>query len=216
MRFCGRLRWRWRRRGIGNDGIGSGALFRRRLVRGNGRSWRHIRSRGQHVEDGGRGFDFDDRIVGQERAAHGANLFEVGEGAAIETLGLHLEPQQKLDFVGFAVEAAEALVEREVAILLDGNVGVLQDLGIKEAEGAAIGAESLIEGGGVKAVDQAIAAHEVLLGDSEPFEGEKLLGIGWLIGCDEVGAQARDGLDVFYADDGIGAGFEDMFACAHA
>ena len=129
---------------------------------------------------------------------------------------MRLEPEEELAVVGLAVEAAEALVESKVTVLRDGNLDVLNDFGIEEAERAAVGIEGLIEGGGVEAVCQAGATHEVLLGEGEAFEGEKLLRVGGLVIGDEIGAELGDDVEIFEANDGIGAGDEGMFAGAHA
>jgi hypothetical protein len=181
-----------------------------------GRRWGRRRCRGDHVEHGRRGLRVDDGIVGENGAAQGANTFELFGGAAIEALGLRLEPEEELAVVGLAVEAAEALVESKVTVLRDGNLDVLNDFGIEEAERASVGVEGLIEGCGVEAICQTGATHEVLLGEGETLKGEKLLGIGGLVIGDEIGAEVGDGLEVLEADDGIGAGDEGMLAGAHA
>jgi len=107
---------------------------------------------------------------------------------------------ERWDDFGLAIDVVEAEGEAEGAVLIDGRLNVLSELGALENSGVigrehsdveAIGEEAGLNGGE--------SVHGVLSdGDGDAFDGEALLGVDGLVGGDE-GA-------VLNADDGEGEG----------
>jgi hypothetical protein len=147
--------------------------------------------------------------------AEAADAFELLDGAAVEALGLGLDPEEDHDIAGLLIQATEALVRDEVAVLGSGDVDVLDHFEIEQAERATVGGEGFIEASGVHASFRPGTAVEGLLGEGDALDGPEFLGVDGLIGGDQVVAEVRDGIDFFEADDGKVLGEEGMFASNH-
>ena len=147
--------------------------------------------------------------------AEAADAFELLDGATVEALGLGLDAEEDHDIAGLLIQATEALVQDEVAVLGSGDVDVLDHFEIHQAERAAVGVEGFIEASGVHAGFHPGTAVEGLLGEGDALDGPEFLGVDGLVGGDQVVAEVRDGIDFLQADDGKVLGDEGMFAGDH-
>ncbi len=128
-------------------------------------------------------------------------------------LGLGLVAEEEAPGGGVVdVHFVEAVGE-EVALGLR-FVGVVFEFVVEGDVGDVVIAidEDFVEGGGAEAGLHAGDAEEAVLGEGDAFEGEEFLGVDGLVGGDEVGAEAVDGVAVFGVDDGEGVGGEGVFA----
>ena len=124
--------------------------------------------------------------------------------------GLGLVAEEEGPAVGLAGEAEETIGEAVVAVLGAGDfdVSISGEFLAHGCEGAIVGVESFVEGGGEEAGLEPGGAEDGLLGEGHAFEGEELLGVDGLVDGDEVELEAGDFLEVFESDDGEGGSGE--------
>jgi hypothetical protein len=146
----------------------------------------------------------------------GLQALEILEGAAIFAFGLDLIAQEQRPGVGSPVagHALEAIGEGVVAVLGFGDFDIAmadEVLGHGDEE-LARGVEGVVEATGEEAGFEACDAEDGLLGEGDALDGEQLLGVGGLVDGDKIGAEVRDFLEVFEADDGESGGGEAVLA----
>jgi len=142
-----------------------------------------------------------------------AEAVEFLDGAAVEAFGLGLIAEELSKGRGFGEEAVEAFGDEVVAVLGAADLKIVVDEdGADGGKGPAVVGDGLIEADCHHAGVEAFGAQESLLGEGDALDGEGLLGIDGLIGCDGVGAEAVDLLDVLEADDWKGGGVENVLA----
>ena len=132
------------------------------------------------------------------------------DGAAVVAFGLGLVAEEEgPGFLGFADEVVEAGGEAVSAVLGFDLFGGELEIDVEGDEGFfSVGMhEGAVEGEGEKAGFELGQAKDVVLGEGDAFDGEQFLGVGGLVGGDQVVAEAVDGVAVFDLDDvEVGAG----------
>jgi len=131
------------RRWLGGFGGCVGRGFGHRLVFDWG-------SEGDIIHHGRRWGGIDESVVG-ENVAKGADALKFLDGAPIEPLGLRLETQEERQIGASFIDAAESLDDQEIAVLGGGDVLVVDQFGLEEAERAALGIEGFVEECGIHA-----------------------------------------------------------------
>ena len=126
----------------------------------------------------------------RELVAELAEAVEVLDGAAVEALGLGLEAEEGGGDIGLAVEDIEAVGEPESAVLREGCLDALADLGSLEDVRLRWAAHGVVEAVGEEAGFEGIHAEHGMLGEGNAFDGEAFLGVDGLVGGDGVGDQA--------------------------
>ncbi|MGO9256497.1 MAG: hypothetical protein ACLQU1_09375 [Bryobacteraceae bacterium] len=99
-----------------------------------------------------------------------------------------------------------------VEVLAVGHFGAFEQSIADGFEKVSFVIEGLVDGAGEEAGLQAGGAHEGVLGESDAFDGEKLLGVDGLVGGGKILFQVGDRFQVFGANNGeVGSG-EAVFA----
>jgi hypothetical protein len=137
---------------------------------------------------------------------------EVLDGAAVEAVALGLVAEHELPRVAVDRHAVETVGEGVVPVLLGAGPFVRNKLGVDPVGEGVVGEEAVVQAYGEHAGFHAVTAKQRKLGDGDPLDGEELLGILREIGGDGIGAQLRQVVLVFDADDGGGGRGEAVFA----
>jgi hypothetical protein len=150
---------------------------------------------------------FVGRVVG-EVGAQGLEVLEVLDGAAVEALGLGLEPEENGDDARLPMKSKDTMAGPIGAALLESDLDAVGDLGVFEDPGLGGTLHGFLEAVGEEAGLESVEPEDGEVGEGDAINGEALLGSDGAEGGDGVGAEVGDELGVFNADDGILGGVE--------
>ena len=152
----------------------------------------------------------------RQLAAQGFEALEFLDCATVKAFGLSLVAEEEGPGVAVAGDTAEAFGEGVVAVLGAGDLQVADQVFGHGDDGVAGTVQGFVQAGGEEAGFQAGAAEEGVLGEGDALQGEQFLGVDGLVDVDQVGPEARDGFQVFEADDCVVRGGEAVAAGAGA